>query len=97
MQKIETALLTFYGPVVPFEDIAAQQLHATLSKKNVSTRHILELATFWGISLSDLLTAPAHFTDYKADIREMFAGGTSMNTIARLYGIDAKTVSRWVK
>ena len=96
-KKIETALLTFYGPVVPFEDIAAQQLHATLSKKNVSTRHILELATFWGISLSDLLTAPAHFTDYKADIREMFAGGTSMNTIARLYGIDAKTVSRWVK
>lgn len=95
--KIETALLSFYGSAISADDISAKQLHATLSRKNVSTRHILELATFWGLSLYDLLSSPAKPCDCKAEMREMYMAGTSMYTIAKLYGVDSKTVARWVK
>lgn len=95
--KIESALLSFYGSSIPVDDISAKQLHATLSRKNVSTRHILELATFWGLSLHDLLSSPAKPCDCKAEMREMYMAGTSMYTIAKLYGVDSKTVARWVK
>lgn len=95
--KIETALLSFYGSSISVDDISAKQLHATLSQKNVSTRHILELATFWGLSMHDLLSPSLKSHDYKVEMQEMYTAGTSMYTIAKLYGVDAKTVARWVK
>ena len=95
--KIESALSSFYGSSVSPDDISAKQLHATLSQKNVSTRHILELAIFWGLSLRDLLSSPAKPYDYKGEMQEMYSAGTSMYTIAKLYGVDSKTVARWVK
>lgn len=95
--KIETSLLSFYGSSISADDISAKQLHATLSQKNVSTRHILELATFWGMPLCELLSPPAKPCNYKTEMQEMYAAGTSMYTIAKLYGVDAKTVARWVK
>lgn len=95
--KIESALLSFYGSSVSPDDISSKQLHATLSQKNVSTRHILELATFWGLSLHDLLSPSLKSHDYKGEMQEMYTAGTSMYTIAKLYGVDAKTVARWVK
>ena len=95
--KIESALLSFYGSSVSPDDISSKQLHATLLQKNVSTRHILELATFWGLSLHDLLSPSLKSHDYKGEMQEMYTAGTSMYTIAKLYGVDAKTVARWVK
>lgn len=95
--KIESALLSFYGSSISADDISAKQLHATLSQKNVSTRHILELATFWGLPLHDLLSPSPKPHDYKGEMQAMYTAGTSMYTIAKLYGVDAKTVARWVK
>ena len=95
--KIESALSSFYGSSISVDDISAKQLHATLSQKNVSTRHVLELATFWGLSLHDLLSLPAKPCNYKTEMQEMYAAGTSMYMIAKLYGVDSKTVARWVK
>ena len=95
--KIETALLDLYGSYVPAADISAKQLHATLCSKSVAPRYVLQLAVLLGLSLHDLLHAPDAVPDYKAEMKAMYQSGASMYHIAQLYGMDAKTVARWVK
>lgn len=95
--KIETALLSLYGNYIPTADISAKQLHATLCSKSVAPRYVLQLAVLLGLSLHDLLHTPDAVTDYKAELKAMYQSGASMYHIAQLYGIDAKTVARWIK
>ena len=95
--KIETALLSLYGNYIPTADISAKQLHATLCSKSVAPRYVLQLAVLLGLSLHDLLHAPDAVPDYKTEMKEMYQSGASMYHIAQLYGIDAKTVARWIK
>lgn len=96
--KVEGALLNLYGTSIPAGDISAKQLHATLSRKSVAPRYILQLAVLFGLSLSELLTPPrGPAPDYKKEMQEMYRAGVSMYHIAQLYGTDAKTVARWVK
>ena len=95
--KIETALLSLYGNYIPTADISAKQLHATLCSKSVAPRYVLQLAVLLGLSLHDLLHTPDAVPDYKAEMKAMYQSGASMYHIAQLYGIDAKTVARWVK
>lgn len=95
--KIETALLSLYGNYIPTADISAKQLHATLCSKSVAPRYVLQLAVLLGLSLHDLLHTPDAMTDYKAELKAMYQSGASMYHIAQLYGMDAKTVARWVK
>ena len=95
--KIETALLSLYGNYIPTADISAKQLHATLCSKSVAPRYVLQLAVLLGLSLHDLLHTPDAMTDYKAELKAMYQSGASMYHIAQLYGIDAKTVARWIK
>lgn len=83
---------------LPFQqDIAAKQLHATLCNKSVAPRYVLQLAVLLGLSLHDLLHAPATAPDYTTEMKAMYQSGASMYHIAQLYGMDAKTVARWVK
>ena len=91
------ALLNLYGSYVPTADISAKQLHATLCSKSVAPRYVLQLAVLLGLSLHDLLHAPDAVPDYKAEMKAMYQSGASMYHIAQLYGMDAKTVARWVK
>lgn len=95
--KIETALLSLYGNYIPTADISAKQLHATLCSKSVAPRYVLQLAVLLGLSLHDLLHTPDAMTDYKAELKAMYQLGASIYHIAQLYGIDGKTVARWVK
>ena len=96
--KVEGALLNLYGTSIPAGDISAKQLHATLSRKSVAPRYILQLAVLFGLSLSELLTPPrGPAPDYKKEMQEMYRAGVSMYHIAQLYGTDAKTGARWVK
>lgn len=95
--KIENALLSLYGSYVPTADISTKQLHATLCSKSVAPRYVLQLAVLLGLSLHDLLHAPDAVPDYKAEMKAMYQSGASMYHIAQLYGMDAKTVARWVK
>ena len=95
--KIENALLYLYGSYVPATDISAKQLHATLCNKSVAPRYVLQLAVLLGLSLHDLLHTPDAVPDYKAEMKAMYQSGASMYHIAQLYGMDAKTVARWVK
>ena len=95
--KIETALLTLYGNYVSSTDISAKQLHATLCSKSVAPRYVLQLAVLLGLSLHDLLHTPDAVPDYKAEMKAIYQSGVSMYHIAQLYGIDAKTVARWIK
>ena len=96
--KVEGALLNLYGTSIPAGDISAKQLHATLSRKSVAPRYILQLAVLFSLSLSELLTPPrGPAPDYKKEMQEMYRAGVSMYHIAQLYGTDAKTVARWVK
>lgn len=95
--KIETALLNLYGSYIPTADLSTKQLHATLCSKSVALRYVLQLAVLLGLSLHDLLHAPDAVPDYKAEMKAMYQSGASMYHIAQLYGIDAKTVARWIK
>lgn len=95
--KIETALLSLYGNYIPTADISAKQLHATLCSKSVAPRYVLQLAVLLELSLNDLLHTPDAVPDYKAKMKAMYQSGASMYHIAQLYGIDAKTVARWIK
>ena len=95
--KIETALLNLYGSYIPTADLSTKQLHATLCSKSVAPRYVLQLAVLLGLSLHDLLHAPDAVPDYKAEMKAMYQSGASMYHIAQLYGIDAKTVARWIK
>lgn len=95
--KIETALLNLYGSYIPTADLSTKQLHATLCSKSVAPRYVLQLAALLGLSLHDLLHAPNAVPDYKAEMKAMYQSGASMYHIAQLYGIDAKTVARWIK
>lgn len=95
--KIETALLSLYGNYIPTADISAKQLHATLCSKSVAPRYVLQLAVLLELSLNDLLHTPDAVPDYKAEMKAMYQSGASMYHIAQLYGIDAKTVARWIK
>ena len=95
--KIETALLNLYGSYIPTADLSTKQLHATLCSKSVTPRYVLQLAVLLGLSLHDLLHAPDAVPDYKAEMKAMYQSGASMYHIAQLYGIDAKTVARWIK
>lgn len=95
--KIENALLNLYGSYVPATDISAKQLHATLCNKSVAPRYVLQLAVLLRLSLYDLLHAPDAVPDYKAEMKAMYQSGATMYHIAQLYGMDAKTVARWVK
>lgn len=95
--KIETALLSLYGSYIPTADLSAKQLHATLCSKSVAPRYVLQLAVLLELSLHDLLHSPDAVPDYKAELKAMYQSGASMYHIAQLYGIDAKTVARWVK
>ena len=95
--KIENALLSLYDTSIPAGDIAAKQLHATLCNKSVAPRYVLQLAVLLGLSLHDLLHAPSPAPDYTIEMKAMYQSGASMYHIAQLYGMDAKTVARWVK
>lgn len=95
--KIETALLSLYGNYIPTADISAKQLHATLCSKSVAPRYILQLAVLLELSLHDLLHAPDAVPDFKSEMKALYQSGASMYHIAQLYGIDSKTVARWVK
>lgn len=95
--KIETALLSLYGNYIPTADISAKQLHATLCSKSVAPRYILQLAVLLELSLHDLLHAPDAVPDFKSEMKALYQSGASMYHIAQLYGIDAKTVARWIK
>lgn len=95
--EIENALLSLYGASIPAGDIAAKQLHATLCNKSVAPRYVLQLAVLLRLSLHDLLHAPATAPDYTTEMKAMYQSGASMYHIAQLYGMDAKTVARWVK
>ena len=77
--------------------VSAKQLHATLCSKSVAPRYVLQLAVLLGLSLHDLLHAPDAVPDYKAEMKAMYQSGASMYHIAQLYGIDAKTLARWIK
>lgn len=90
-------LLHLYGSYIPTADLSTKQLHATLCSKSVAPRYVLQLAVLLGLSLHDLLHAPDAVPDYKAEMKAMYQSGASMYHIAQLYGIDAKTVARWIK
>ena len=81
---------------IPTADLSTKQLHATLCSKSVAPRYVLQLAVLLGLSLHDLLHAPDAVPDYKAEMKAMYQSGASMYHIAQLYGIDAKTVARWI-
>ena len=96
--KVGSALLNLYGTSIPAGDISATQLHATLSRKCVAPRYILQLAVLFELSLSELLTPPrSPAPNFKKEMQEMYHAGVSMYHIAQLYATDAKTVARWVK
>ena len=96
--KVGNALINLYGATIPAGDISVKQLHATLSRKSVAPRYILQLAVLFGLSLSELLTPPrSPAPNFKKEMQEMYRAGVSMYHIAQLYGTDAKTVARWVK
>ena len=78
-------------------DISAKQLHATLCNKSVAPRYVLQLAVLLRLSLYASLHAPDAVPDYKAEMKAMYQSGATMYHIAQLYGMDAKTVARWVK
>lgn len=95
--KIENALLNLYGSYVPTADISAKQLHATLCSKSVAPRYVLQLAVLLELSLHDLLHSPDAVPDFKSEMKALYQSGASMYHIAQLYGMDAKTVARWIK
>lgn len=95
--KIETALLNLYGSYIPTADLSTKQLHATLCSKSVAPRYVLQLAVLLELSLHDLLHAPDAVPDFKSEMKALYQSGASMYHIAQLYGIDSKTVARWVK
>jgi len=68
-----------------------------LLSRGFATIYVLQLAVLLGLSLNDLLHAPDAVPDYKAEMKAMYQSGASMYHIAQLYGIDAKTVARWIK
>lgn len=96
--SVESALLSFFGDFVPASDISTKQLHATLSTKSVSPRYILEVAAFFNLTLPELIRNPVKPSpNYRAEMKELYQSGLSMYHLAKLYGIDCKTVARYVK
>lgn len=93
--RIAEAVSAFYGNA--FECVDSKEIYGVASSnRTASVRKILQLACFLGLSLPDLL-APPPADNTLAEIREMYQQGISMYHIAQLYGMDAKTVARWVK